>query len=71
MGIHMFTRQHYKVIAEIVKEAVGLDGTETDAWIVEHARQCGHQFTDRLADYFAKDNPRFDRAKFLAACGLE
>ena len=24
-----------------------------------------------LANYFAADNPRFDRKKFLEACGLE
>lgn len=23
-----------------------------------------------LADYFAQDNPHFDRARFLAACGF-
>lgn len=23
-----------------------------------------------MSDYFATDNPRFDRAKFLAACGF-
>lgn len=25
---------------------------------------------DKLADYFASDNPRFDRARFLKACGV-
>lgn len=29
------------------------------------------QWPQLLADYFASDNPRFDRAKFLAACGIE
>lgn len=24
-----------------------------------------------MADMFAADNPRFDRARFLAACGIE
>jgi len=24
-----------------------------------------------LADYFEKDNPRFDRDRFLEACGVE
>ena len=24
-----------------------------------------------LADYFATDNPKFDRARFLQACGIE
>jgi hypothetical protein len=25
---------------------------------------------NRLADVFANENPRFDRARFLAACGI-
>lgn len=30
-----------------------------------HARLCG-----RVADHLAADNPRFDRARFLKACGV-
>lgn len=26
---------------------------------------------DYIADALARDNPRFDRARFLAACGVE
>ena len=26
---------------------------------------------EKLADYFAQDNPRFNRDMFLAACGIE
>jgi len=25
----------------------------------------------RLADHLANDNPRFDRSRFLSACGIE
>lgn len=64
----MFTRQHYKAIAEIIKEQQK-----------EASKACGMGFSFtckigrlaiELADYFAKDNPRFDRERFLAACGL-
>ncbi len=59
----MFTRQHYKAIAEIVR----------DRTFDYHGRD--YIFPALLAydlvDYFIKDNPRFDRDKFLAACGIE
>lgn len=27
--------------------------------------------TKKLADYFSTDNPKFDRTRFLQACGIE
>ena len=27
--------------------------------------------TDHIVDVLARDNPRFDRARFLAACGVQ
>lgn len=61
----MFTRRHYKAIAEIMAWNKRLaDQDETDsAWIVSHT-------ADDLADCFTEDNPRFDRERFLKACGL-
>lgn len=56
----MFQQRHYEAIAAVI------------------ARQ-GHSFplsnaldttARELADMFAADNDRFDRARFLAACGL-
>jgi stalled ribosome rescue protein Dom34 len=58
----MFTKQHYKAIAEIVKRRVD---TSTSCLISPA------MLSKELADYFAKDNPNFDRDKFLAACGIE
>jgi len=68
----MFTRQHYKAIAEIIKEetqdanqpADGLDGLYA-------TRRAGLNIAQRLARYFTKDNLRFDRTKFLITCGFE
>ena len=64
----MLTRKHYKAIAEIIK-------TQRDLATVFAGKQFAIQrisdIVDGLADYFAQDNPRFDRARFLAACGLE
>ena len=56
----MFTRKHYKVFAEIIESNRG-DGVEYTL----------DQIASELADYFEQDNPRFDRDKFIKACGIE
>lgn len=56
----MFTRKYYEAIAEVVKgEANPAYGSCVTRTLV-----------DRFADLFEKDDPRFDRDRFLAACGL-
>lgn len=56
------TKKHYEAMATIIKEAYD---------------KCPTQNTTRyddivypLADYFATDNPKFDRERFLTACGI-
>ena len=58
----MFTRQHYKAIAEIVKSAKEDYRGGTPAELVLST------IDEQLADYFAGDNPLFSRDKFLTAC---
>lgn len=75
----MFTKQHYKVIAETIA-SVTLMAMEPDGGTIgtqEHRETlrsgvdiARNQIGRDLADYFATDNLRFDRDKFLAACGL-
>lgn len=55
----MLSRKHYKAIAEIVKEL----GSVYGHYVQRHA-------AESFIDYFAKDNPQFDRVRFLAVCGL-
>ena len=62
-GQTMFTKKHYKAIAEIVVRARKNPNLAT---VDGHCRQIASD----LANYFATDNPRFDRDKFLSACGL-
>lgn len=62
----MLSKQHYKAIAEIiglnhVRVYINNNG-ELIVNLIEIAKD--------LADYFAKDNPRFDRDRFLEVCGL-
>jgi len=64
----MFTKKHYKAIAEIIREEYhgnnGPDGTTTEQYVCRN-------IASGLAGYFATDNPLFDRKKFMIACGLE
>ena len=64
-----FTRQYYKAIAEIVKKSAfwshhGPCREDRDKMILPES------IASNLANYFAKNNPKFDREHFLAACGL-
>jgi hypothetical protein len=52
------TKKHYEAIASII-EYYAHDTTVYNA------------LANRLADYFAQDNPKFDRQRFLKACGIE
>ena len=61
------SKKDYVVVAAAINEAAytskGLADAESRA--DELAR-----VADMLSEVFAADNPRFDRAKFLAACGV-
>lgn len=55
------TRKDYILIAAALKQAY------------DHMPDsCVHNmYVDYIADALAQDNPRFDRARFLAACGVQ
>jgi len=66
-----YSKRHYEDVARLLR-CHHLEGNDCDIYSVAHA----------FADLFAADNPRcafldcqmhkgFDRARFLAACGLE
>jgi hypothetical protein len=55
----MLTRKTYEAQAAIIKKHVPKAGRDA----------CYEMATD-LANYYAKDNPRFDRTRFFEACGL-
>lgn len=71
------TRKDYIATAEIIAQFVrDLDRdaltTTTDRGlaILSGERVATQTLAHRLADMFAADNARFDRARFLKACGL-
>ena len=61
------TRKDYELLARVVKR-------ERDSWNENNANPIAidtcYRFGEGLAYELEKDNPRFDRAKFLKACGL-
>jgi hypothetical protein len=65
----MMTRKHFEAVAEIIKHnSVDISHDPTD-----HERGRDMQsflISSDLADYFANENPNFDRARFMKACQL-
>ena len=67
----MMSKKHYEAIANRI--ALVSSGTK---YLTENTAARGHQrgvveLASVLADYFATENPRFDRERFLAACGVQ
>jgi hypothetical protein len=54
------TKKDYKLIADAIRE---VQAYPSDAYAMRKLAQT-------LSDKLAQENPRFDRAKFLAACGF-
>ena len=55
-------KEDFKAIAEILKEGE----------ISLNQNNCTFSmFIEKLADYFEKSNPIYDKQKFLKACGVE
>lgn len=57
----MFTKQHYVTIAQALKEMRDERNTKHDAIV--------NSVCYKIAAVFKQDNPRFDSARFLRACG--
>ena len=62
------TKKHYVAIAQIVSDGA-LINCETQATLVMNRATCA-KIARQMATYFFYEDPRFDRARFLAACGL-
>ncbi len=55
----MLTRKVFEEQAAIIKKHLPKVG-----------REFSHEMASDLADYFERENPRFDRDRFFEACGL-
>ena len=58
----MTTKKDYKAIAGIIRNNYQVS--------TEPVKCCLRDMTDEIAQYFADDNPQFDRRKFIIACGI-
>ena len=58
------TRKDYELLAEVIRTSRKVTTGETALVSVEH-------LANTLATELEIENPRFDRARFLSACGLE
>lgn len=63
MSAPRFTKHHFVAVARILRQE--LDGAGS-----LFRRSIVVDVAERFAERFAADNPRFDIAKFLGACGL-
>ena len=66
----MFTKQHYKAIAEVIKwENTELNSLNYLTGIsFTEARNATKRIALSLAIIFADNDPRFDKDKFIEAC---
>jgi hypothetical protein len=63
------SRKHYCAVAAIIADKVAMFPNDAGASHVQIvARAALAHVAQDLTDYFASDNPAFDRARFLAAC---
>lgn len=64
----MLSKKHYEAIAVIIeKYKSGVSGPVVSADVFQIFAD---NLCQDLADYFKQDNPRFDRERFLKACGV-
>jgi hypothetical protein len=66
------TRKDYVMIAETIRELLGdIDREPPGMREVLTGERIGvRSVALRLADQLRQDNPRFDRTRFIEACGL-
>jgi len=67
------TRKHYQAFADMINGA--REDIQCDLPVLDDFNGGKHYtlgwLASQIAYMFEDDNPRFDRAKFMAACGIE
>jgi len=66
----MLTQKDFKAVADVIaNNHTHLDDCDADYY--QGGRyDSANSIAGQLADYFATQNPRFDRSRFMQACGL-
>lgn len=65
----MVTKKDFRAVAEIIKN--DSPANDKNAKYDNGIRSANLWIARELADYFAKQNPRFGRKRFMKACGLQ
>ena len=61
------TRKDYVLLARAIRDSL----IQTTKWEWQDRYATQHAVTvERLADVLMQENPRFDRQRFVAACGV-
>lgn len=63
----MFTRKHYKQVAQIIRESGYNSVCNADDEIQDQLKE---NIAGNFADMFEQDNENFDRQQFMEACGF-
>ncbi|MCK5615781.1 hypothetical protein KAR91_78685 [Candidatus Pacearchaeota archaeon] len=66
----MLTKKDFKTVAEIVYDWLPLPNQFYKAYSADELARENLMFLSKLTAYFAAQNPRFDRERFMKACGL-
>lgn len=72
----MPSRKDFEAVANMVRASAvtpttkDLESLYTTAWCDGH-RAALREISEKLAAIFAVGNPRFDRARFMRACGFD
>ena len=66
----MLTKKDFKTVAEIIWNYLPMGNITAPEVSAKAILLENKVVVEKLADYFATQNPRFDRERFLAACGL-
>lgn len=65
------TRKDYEAIASaMLAVRADIEARNLDAGRIYTEWKVTKEIAERLSAVFVEDNPRFQRARFLAACGL-
>ncbi len=59
----MFTQRHFEAIARDIRGSLAETGNGFERLTVE-------RLAGKLADTFERDNPRFNRGRFMRACDI-
>lgn len=64
------SRKNYEAVAAIVAGTLPARPHASSSFYVRGYAAGVEDLAEKLADYFASDNERFDRDRFLKACGV-